>query len=47
MRRLIPMEGIPLAFVQMYYNAKKEELCIFDEVYQQKLTNRLDGKKDD
>ena len=30
----------PLAFVQMHYDAKKEELYIFDEVYQQKLTNR-------
>ncbi|MCI5657198.1 MAG: PBSX family phage terminase large subunit, partial [Megasphaera elsdenii] len=29
----------PLAFVSMHYDAKKEELYIFDEIYQQKLTN--------
>ena len=29
----------PLAFVAMYYDAKHEDLYIFDEVYQQKLTN--------
>lgn len=30
----------PLAFVAMYYDAKREDLYIFDEVYQQKLTNK-------
>lgn len=30
----------PLAFVSMYYDAKKEDLYIFDEIYQIKLTNR-------
>lgn len=30
----------PLAFVAMYYDAKHEDLYIFDEIYQQKLTNR-------
>ena len=30
----------PLAFVAMYYDAKYEELYIFDEIYQQKLTNK-------
>lgn len=29
----------PLAFVGMYYDAKHEDLYIFDEIYQQKLTN--------
>lgn len=29
----------PLAFVAMYYDAKHEDLYIFDEIYQQKLTN--------
>lgn len=29
----------PLAFVSMYYDAKHEDLYIFDEIYQQKLTN--------
>lgn len=29
----------PLAFVAMHYDAKHEELYIFDEIYQQKLTN--------
>ena len=29
----------PLAFVSMHYDAKKEDLYIFDEIYQQKLTN--------
>lgn len=29
----------PLAFVAMYYDAKHESLYIFDELYQQKLTN--------
>ncbi len=29
----------PLAFVSMYYDSKKEDLYIFDEVYRQKLTN--------
>lgn len=30
----------PLAFVAMHYDAKREELYIFDEIYQPKLTNR-------
>ena len=30
----------PLAFVAMYYDAKHEDLYIFDEIYQQKLTNK-------
>ncbi|WP_301859559.1 PBSX family phage terminase large subunit [uncultured Megasphaera sp.] len=30
----------PLAYVAMQYDAKHEELYIFDEIYQQKLTNR-------
>lgn len=30
----------PLAFVGMYYDAKHEDLYIFDEMYQQKLTNK-------
>lgn len=30
----------PLAFVAMHYDAKHEELYVFDEIYQQKLTNR-------
>lgn len=29
----------PLAFVAMHYDAKHEDLYIFDEIYQQKLTN--------
>ncbi len=29
----------PLAFVAMHYDAKHEDLYIFDELYQQKLTN--------
>lgn len=29
----------PLAYVVMYYDAKREDLYIFDEIYQQKLTN--------
>ena len=29
----------PLAFVSMHYDAKREDLYIFDEIYQQKLTN--------
>lgn len=29
----------PLAFVSMYYDAKREDLYIFDELYQQRLTN--------
>ncbi len=29
----------PLAFVVMFYDAKHEDLYIFDEIYQQKLTN--------
>lgn len=30
----------PLAFVSMHYDAKRETLYIFDEIYQQKLSNR-------
>ena len=30
----------PLAYVEMHYDAKKQDLYIFDEVYQQKLLNR-------
>lgn len=30
----------PLAFVSMYYDSKREDLYIFDEIYQPKLTNR-------
>lgn len=30
----------PLAFVSMYYDAKREILYVFDEIYQPKLTNR-------
>lgn len=30
----------PLAFVAMHYDAKREDLYIFDEIYQQKMTNR-------
>lgn len=30
----------PLAFVSMHYDAKREILYIFDEIYQPKLTNR-------
>ena len=30
----------PLAFVAMHYDAKHDDLYIFDEIYQQKLTNR-------
>ena len=29
----------PLAFISMYYDAKHEDLYIFDEVYEQRLTN--------
>lgn len=29
----------PLAFVAMYYDAKREDLYIFDELYRQKMTN--------
>lgn len=29
----------PLAYVAMYYDAKHEDLYIFDEIYQRKLTN--------
>lgn len=29
----------PLAFVAMHYDAKHEDIYIFDEIYQQKLTN--------
>ena len=34
----------PLAFVAMYYDAKREDLYIFDEIYQQKLTNSQAAK---
>lgn len=30
----------PLSFVSMYYDSKREDLYIFDEIYQPKLTNR-------
>lgn len=30
----------PLAFVSMHYDAKREVLYVFDEIYQPKLTNR-------
>ncbi|MDD6133297.1 MAG: PBSX family phage terminase large subunit [Selenomonadaceae bacterium] len=30
----------PLSFVSMYYDKKREDLYIFDEVYQQQLTNK-------
>lgn len=30
----------PLSFVAMYYDSKREDLYIFDEIYQPKLTNR-------
>ena len=29
----------PLAFVSMHYDAKHEDLYIFDEIYEQRLTN--------
>lgn len=31
----------PLAFVSLHYDAKREDIYIFDEIYQQKLTNSL------
>lgn len=31
----------PLAFVAIYYDAKREDLYIFDELYQQKLRNSM------
>lgn len=34
----------PLAFVSMYYDAKHEDLYVFDEIYQQKLTNNQAAK---
>lgn len=34
----------PLAYVAMYYDAKREDLYIFDEIYQQKLTNSQAAK---
>lgn len=34
----------PLAFVSMYYDAKHEDLYVFDEIYQQKLTNSQAAK---
>ncbi len=35
----------PLAFVVMQYDAKRENLYIFDEIYQQKLTNYQAAEK--
>nr|DAQ36391.1 MAG TPA: terminase large subunit [Caudoviricetes sp.] len=35
----------PLAFVSMHYDAKREILYIFDEIYQPKLTNRQAATK--
>lgn len=35
----------PLAFVSMHYDAKREILYIFDEIYQPKLTNRQAAAK--
>lgn len=34
----------PLAFVSMYYDAKHDDLYVFDEIYQQKLTNSQAAK---
>lgn len=34
----------PLAYVAMYYNAKREDLYIFDELYRQKMTNSQAAK---
>lgn len=31
----------PLAFVSIYYDAKHEDLYVFDEIYQQKLRNSM------
>lgn len=35
----------PLAYVAMYYDAKRENLYIFDEIYQQKMTNNQAAKR--
>lgn len=35
----------PLAFVAMHYDAARQSLYIFDEIYQQKLTNRQAAEK--
>lgn len=35
----------PLAFISMHYDAKREILYIFDEIYQPKLTNRQAAEK--
>ena len=35
----------PLAFISMHYDAKREILYIFDEIYQPKLTNRQAATK--
>ena len=35
----------PLAFVAMYYDSKREDLYIFDELYQQKMTNNQAAKR--
>lgn len=35
----------PLAYVAMYYDAKREDLYIFDELYQQKMTNNQAAKR--
>ena len=35
----------PLAFVAMHYDAKHEDLYIFDEIYQQKLLNKQAAEK--
>lgn len=34
----------PLAYVAMYYDAKREDLYIFDELYKQKMTNSQAAK---
>lgn len=34
----------PLAYVAMYYDAKREDLYIFDELYRQKMTNNQAAK---
>lgn len=34
----------PLAYVAMYYDAKREDLYIFDELYRQKMTNSQAAK---
>lgn len=35
----------PLAYVAMHYDAKREDLYIFDELYQQKMTNNQAAKR--